>query len=252
MSKKKDDSMGQALKILRLNAGFSVQETAKKTGIGEDILSQIENGRKPGKRQLEKLFALYGYTLVPIKKKEIPEEEEPVTKKVKRKKKAPSSISENTLWQLYTDGSAIPNPGKGAWAFVLLAADVPVEKKSGFLPSTTNNEMELTAMINGLMAAYEKGAKHVSAFSDSQYVIYGITQWVPNWIKQDPSLAGRRNSKLWLDLLRVSKLFDSIQFTWVKGHNGNHWNEVCDKMCSAEYSLRGLPSQEYYNRPKYN
>lgn len=253
MSRKKDNSMGQALKVLRISTGLSTKETADVTGIDESAVIRIEEGKKPGKRQLEKLFAAYGFTLIPIKKKEKTEDSEPVKRRASKKKKSPSpSISANTLCLLYTDGSAVPNPGKGAWAYVLLAGDTPIDRKSGFFPSATNNEMELTAMINGLKTAYEKGVRHVSAFSDSQYVVYGITRWVTEWLKQDPSLAGRRNAELWLELVRLSGLFETITFTWVKGHNGNRWNEMCDGMCTAEYSSRGLPSQDYYNRRRFS
>ena len=140
----------------------------------------------------------------------------------------------------YTDGSCIGNPGPGGYAYILIYGDLKKEF-SGYEPETTNNRMELTAVIEGLSALKEPC--EVTLTSDSKYVIDSITKgWVygwkkKGWIKSDKKPA--LNSDLWEELLDLLEMHD-VNIEWVKGHAGHPENERCDKLAAAkaaEYSV---------------
>ena len=140
--------------------------------------------------------------------------------------------------EIYTDGGCSGNPGPGGWAFVL-QADGKVIKKSGGEPDTTNNRMELTAVINALSEVKSDpglSGKPVSIFTDSQYVKNGITAWINNWVRNGWKTSAKKpvkNREYWM---RLKELADSadVSWNWVKGHAGNELNEECDSMVSAE------------------
>lgn len=132
--------------------------------------------------------------------------------------------------EIYTDGACSGNPGVGGWASVLLYGQNKKELY-GNDKETTNNRMELTAVIEALKAL--KRPCNVTLYSDSKYVIDSINKdWVykweaNNWIKSDrkPAL----NTDLWKELLALLEVH-RVKFVWVKGHNGNEYNERCDEL----------------------
>lgn len=126
--------------------------------------------------------------------------------------------------EIYTDGSSRGNPGPGGYGVVLKFNGAVKELAQGFR-LTTNNRMELLAVIEGLRAL--KNTQYpVRVFSDSKYVIDAIEKgWLKNWIKT--GFKGKKNKDLWLDYEAIAQNFN-ISFTWVKGHNGHPENERCD------------------------
>ena len=125
---------------------------------------------------------------------------------------------------IYTDGSALGNPGPGGYGVVLRYGDKKKELSQGYL-KTTNNRMELLAVIKALEAL--KTVKlPVHIYSDSKYVVDAITKgWLNNWVKKN--FKDKKNIDLWKRYLEVSKPFE-LHFHWVKGHAGNPDNERCD------------------------
>ncbi|MBR5524378.1 MAG: ribonuclease HI [Clostridia bacterium] len=148
--------------------------------------------------------------------------------------------------EMFTDGACSGNPGKGGWATILRYEGHEKELCGGEI-ETTNNRMELTAVIEGLKALKEPC--RVRLYSDSQYVINSITKgWVYNWQrngwrKSDKTRA--QNVYLWEQLLPLLKEHQ-VEFVWVKGHDGHLENERCDKM--AVNYCQSLPDPE----PKAN
>lgn len=134
---------------------------------------------------------------------------------------------------LYTDGAASGNPGPGGYGVVLACGTVRKELSGGFA-KTTNNRMELLAVIRGLEAIRWEGAT-VKVYSDSTYVVNTITK---NWKR-------KKNNDLWdrLDVL-MSKF--NLEFNWIKGHAGHPENERCDRLAVAAYSQQGLPEDTGY------
>jgi len=142
---------------------------------------------------------------------------------------------------LYTDGACSGNPGPGGWAAILRHPRTGVEKKlSGGHPSTTNNQMELTAAIEGLKAV-KTGERRlrVRLVSDSEYVILGLTQWIKNWIANNWRRGKKSNSppvkneELWRELYGLTQPFD-MSYEHVRGHSGHEENEECDRLAVAE------------------
>lgn len=135
------------------------------------------------------------------------------------------------ILHIYTDGSCINNPGVGGWSFVIIDPQDGKGKvlltQSGSEKNTTNNRMELEAVIRALdKVEYDQD---LVIFSDSQYVVLGITAWINSWRNKD--FKGVKNVDLWnrLDTL-VSQHIASISWEWVRGHNGNKFNELADTL----------------------
>ena len=130
---------------------------------------------------------------------------------------------------IYTDGGADPNPGIGGWAAVLLSGKH--EKRiSGNAPRATNNRMELTAAIEALRTL--KRPSTITLHTDSQYLRRGITEWIDGWKKKGwRNSQGKpiKNADLWKALHPLT-IRHQIEWVWVKGHSGNEWNEVVDRM----------------------
>ena len=125
---------------------------------------------------------------------------------------------------LYTDGSAKGNPGKGGLGIILIAGKYYKEISQGFR-HTTNNRMELLAVIVGL-ETLNKNDSQVHVFSDSKYVVDAVDKkWVFSWEKKN--FKGKKNSDLWKRFLIVYRKH-KVSFTWVKGHAGHTENEKCD------------------------
>ena len=151
---------------------------------------------------------------------------------------------------IYTDGAAINNPGPGGYGAVLLALNGRRELSGGFR-YTTNNRMELLACIAALRAL--KSAQPVVLFSDSRYVVDGITKgWAERWqahfwLKSDGTPA--ENIDLWQQLLELHAQH-TIEWRWVKGHAGTTENERCDQLAMAAARQSNLPIDQGYEQPK--
>lgn len=139
------------------------------------------------------------------------------------------------LIELYSDGACSGNPGKGGWAFILRHLPTGVEKEaSGAEWDTTNNRMELMAVIRGLEALHRPC--RVNLFTDSKYVGQGLTEWMPNWKARgwkrgkDPV----KNVELWQRLDELASRH-KLRFIHVRGHSGHPENERCDELAVAAY-----------------
>lgn len=135
---------------------------------------------------------------------------------------------------LYTDGACSGNPGPGGWGAILIYGEVEKEL-SGGEKSTTNNRMELTAVIEGLSALKEPCI--VKLYSDSKYVIDGLSKgWAASWQKNGWKKADKKpalNPDLWEKLLELARRH-VLRYHWVKGHADNPKNNRCDQMAVAE------------------
>ncbi len=135
--------------------------------------------------------------------------------------------------QLYTDGACLGNPGPGGWAYILRHPGSGAEREcSGSEPATTNNRMELRAVIEGLTALTRPS--HVELYSDSQYVLKGLREWMTSWKAKGWRTADKKpvkNVELWqrLDELKAEH---TLAFHWVKGHAGHPENERCDQLAT--------------------
>ena len=129
--------------------------------------------------------------------------------------------------KIYTDGACSGNPGPGGWAYLLRWKDIEKEN-AGCEKLTTNNRMELTAVIEALRAL-KRPVQKIELYSDSQYVVRGINEWLDSWKKRN--FVNVKNRELWhkLDKLINDKCreFEAI---WVQGHNGHLENEHVDKL----------------------
>ena len=129
---------------------------------------------------------------------------------------------------LFSDGSALGNPGPGGYGVILRYQDKEREL-SGGEEYTTNNRMELLGVIEGLRALKEPC--EVDIVSDSSYVVKGINEWLEAWVKRDFKKV--KNPDLWRDYIEVSKIHN-INAIWVRGHNGHIENERCDILAKEE------------------
>ena len=132
---------------------------------------------------------------------------------------------------IYTDGACRGNPGPGGWG-VLLEYDGKQRTLHGGEDSSTNNRMELIAAIKALEVL--KSKCQIALYTDSKYVLKGITEWLPNWKKRNWLTASKKpvqNVDLWkrLDALVPEH---EINWHWVKGHSGNRGNEIADQLAN--------------------
>lgn len=134
---------------------------------------------------------------------------------------------------IYADGACRGNGqvnNVGAWAYKIIFGD-KVKTEAKAIRNTTNNIMELNAVINALRALKPAAYNHsVEIYSDSQYVVMGINSWINGWIARNWNNV--KNIELWQELLQLKNQFPSISFNWVRGHNNNLGNEEVDKMCN--------------------
>jgi len=133
---------------------------------------------------------------------------------------------------IYTDGACKGNPGKGGWGVVIIDNNINKEL-SGSCNNTTNNIMEMTAAIEAL--SYFKTRKNILIFTDSKYVLLGVTEWIYNWKKNNwlnKKKEQIKNKTLWLELDKLNN-FHSIEWKWVKAHNGDPGNERADYLAST-------------------
>jgi ribonuclease HI len=134
--------------------------------------------------------------------------------------------------EIYTDGACRGNPGPGGWAALLIAGEVRKEI-SGAESATTNNRMELMAAIAGLSEL--KRRCKVRLYTDSKYVLQGITEWLPGWKARGWRTASRqpvKNQDLWERLDAVAAA-QEVDWTWVRGHAGDAGNEYVDTLANV-------------------
>jgi ribonuclease HI len=144
-------------------------------------------------------------------------------------------MMENIL--LYTDGSSRGNPGPGGYGALLIWGKHRKELSQGY-KLTTNNRMELMAVIEGLKAI-KKTDIPVIVYSDSQYVVNAVEKgWLVNWIKTDFK-GGKKNPDLWKTYYELAKQF-TINFVWVKGHANNPFNNRCDELATSAADSKNL------------
>jgi ribonuclease HI len=153
---------------------------------------------------------------------------------------------------IYTDGGCSGNPGPGGWAFVILSGGGATLEKNGGDPNTTNNRMELTAVIRALetlpsIARNNGGGgpiDGVTVFTDSQYVQKGISEWIANWKRKGWVTSARqpvKNADLWKELDALAATVAAaypLTWEWVRGHAGDPLNERCDAL--AQDAIRAI------------
>ena len=140
-------------------------------------------------------------------------------------------MSDSELIKIYTDGACRGNPGPGGWG-ALLKFGSKEKQLYGGESLTTNNRMELRAVIEALSAL--KRPCNVSVTSDSTYVLKGINEWLPNWKKRGWLTSGKKpvkNDDLWKSLDSL-KSIHKIEWHWVKGHSGHFENELVDQLAN--------------------
>lgn len=144
---------------------------------------------------------------------------------------------------IYTDGSSRGNPGPGGYGIVLCWGDKRKELSAGYR-LTTNNRMELMAVIVALQSLRKKKiAVHI--YTDSQYVVNAVTKkWLDNWIRTDFK-GGKKNADLWKQYHHIARDFH-IRFYWVKGHADNALNNRCDELATAAADGKNLLTDEGY------
>ncbi|WP_462251583.1 ribonuclease HI [Ekhidna sp.] len=137
---------------------------------------------------------------------------------------------------MFTDGAAKGNPGPGGYGTILRYGEKEKELSDGFR-MTTNNRMELLAVIIGLEAIKKPGWK-VLVVSDSKYVVDAVTKgWLMGWVKKD--FKGKKNRDLWERYLKAAVSHD-VRFQWVKGHAGHPENERCDQLAVEAAERKNL------------
>tara|TARA_A100001011_G_scaffold399404_1_gene507876 strand:- start:4900 stop:5334 length:435 start_codon:yes stop_codon:yes gene_type:complete len=132
---------------------------------------------------------------------------------------------------IYTDGACRGNPGPGGWG-ALIKFDIAQKEIFGGQNNTTNNQMELSAAIEGLSTLKEPC--NVELFTDSRYVMDGITQWIQNWKKNNWKTSSKKevkNKELWQKLDQLMS-YHQVKWNWVKGHSGDPGNEVADLLAN--------------------
>lgn len=147
---------------------------------------------------------------------------------------------------MYTDGAARGNPGPGGYGVVLHWGNTMKELAQGFR-YTTNNRMELMAVIAGLQSL-KRDNLEVIIYTDSAYVVNSVEKgWVFGWVKK--GFKDKKNADLWKDFLLLYKKH-KIKFVWVKGHADNRWNNRCDELATAAADSRNWLVDTGYENEK--
>ncbi len=143
---------------------------------------------------------------------------------------------------IYTDGSALGNPGKGGYGIVMMSGVHRKELSQGYR-LTTNNRMELLAVIVALKQLKFEGS-NVTIYSDSKYVVESVEKgWLWSWVKKN--FLGKKNADLWREFIPAYKRHN-VKFVWVKGHADNPENERCDRLAVGAASSANLLVDEGY------
>ena len=144
---------------------------------------------------------------------------------------------------MYTDGSSRGNPGPGGYGTILFWGTHRKELSGGYR-RTTNNRMELMAVIAGLEALTREGLR-VTIYSDSQYVVKAVEQgWLKNWIATNFK-GGKKNRDLWTHFYQIAQKHQ-LRFVWVKGHADNPYNNRCDELATSAADGRDLQVDKGY------
>ncbi|MES2614457.1 MAG: ribonuclease HI [Bdellovibrionota bacterium] len=147
-------------------------------------------------------------------------------------------MTASALVTLYTDGACSGNPGPGGWGCILIYGDTK-RKLSGYENHTTNNRMELMAVIKGLESLTR--SVEVKIITDSQYVKNAFTQgWLKSWKKNNWKTSTKedvKNKDLWLVLSSLVENHN-VSWEWVKGHSGNKYNDICDTIAREAIKLK--------------
>jgi ribonuclease HI len=148
---------------------------------------------------------------------------------------------------MYTDGSSRGNPGPGGYGVILLSGSHRKELSQGYR-LTTNNRMELMAVVAGLEALKKEGM-NITVYSDSQYVVKAVSEgWLNTWITTNFK-GGKKNQDLWMKYHRLAQQH-TIRFKWVKGHADNPYNNRCDELATEAADSRSLLTDEGYEQDK--
>lgn len=148
---------------------------------------------------------------------------------------------------MYTDGASRGNPGPGGYGILLIWGDYRRELSQGYR-LTTNNRMELMAVIKGL-EAIRKNTLPVVVYSDSRYVVDAVEKgWLNKWIRTHFK-GGKKNSDLWIRYYELSRQF-SVRFVWVKGHASNPYNNRCDELATAAADDKSLHIDDNGYKPE--
>ncbi len=134
---------------------------------------------------------------------------------------------------VFTDGSCEGNPGPGGWGFVWVEDDRVVVERRGTDPDTTNNRMELTALIEAYRALPEDAA--IEVFSDSQLCVNTINEWAAGWEARGWRRKGGaiKNLELVKELYALAGAHPGVTLRWIKAHDGSRWNEYVDALASS-------------------
>jgi ribonuclease HI len=145
--------------------------------------------------------------------------------------------------EIYTDGSSLGNPGPGGWGSIFVEGDKIIKELGGFEKDTTNNRMELMAVIETLKYISKNHKKdHITIFADSNYVLTGITSWIFNWEKNGWRTANKKevmNQDLWKELIDLIRNYENkIHWEKVKGHSGHVYNDKADGVATSCATLQ--------------
>jgi len=139
------------------------------------------------------------------------------------------------MYEVYTDGSCLGNPGRGGWGVVS-----DNFKLTAGQPNTTNNQMEMTAILKALEECSRRDIQEVCIFTDSNYVKNGITAWIIKWKKngwKTSTGAPVKNKELWIAIDEARNKLKLVEWRWVKAHNGNPKNEEVDKLARESANM---------------
>ena len=145
-------------------------------------------------------------------------------------------MKENILY-IYTDGACSGNPGPGGWGVVMLFNGNRKEL-AGFELYTTNNKMELSAPLSAISSLKQNGPYSIKLYSDSQYLIRGMNEWLASWKKKGwrTTKGPVKNRELWEELDKLNQKHH-IEWIWVKGHSTNEHNNRCDWLANEQIRL---------------
>lgn len=138
-------------------------------------------------------------------------------------------------YKIYTDGGYSIPRARGGWAFVVVKDDKAIATRHGNSANSTSNQMELTALVEALKYIKDKDVNdYVTILSDSNYIVNGYSKWMigwrmDNWLKKDGKEV--KNKHLWEQIWELRK--ENIKVKWVKGHNGDKFNEIADQLTRA-------------------
>ena len=144
-----------------------------------------------------------------------------------------TTYSDGPATGVFTDGSAVPNPGRGGWGAVWVRDGEVREQRHGFEQRTTNNRMELTALIEAYKLLADDAEEVV--YTDSKLCVDTITKWAPGWERKGWKKKGGeiKNLELVQELLALARAHPGARLTWIEAHAGNRWNEYADSLATA-------------------